>query len=155
MCVRGITRSLFMWVLVSSGQLHPLPFYCRYQRGCKLLILAFLVTSVATITSFKPDVKMGRSLGLWQRVKPDLISMCQRCSSSLCLFSTAFCFCFFSLLSWSFLARLLGLISTGSSGFTFFCRKTEVGRANEDRHRFFYCQISYLNLQSIIVILGW
>lgn len=50
----------------------------------------------------------------------DLISMCQRCSSSLCLFSTAFCFCFFSLLSCSFLARLLGLISTGSSGFTFF-----------------------------------
>ncbi|TNN89282.1 hypothetical protein EYF80_000570 [Liparis tanakae] len=29
---------------------------------------------------------------------------------------TAFCFCFFSLLSCSFLARLLGLISTGSSG---------------------------------------
>lgn len=52
----------------------------------------------------------------------DLISMCQRCSSSLCLFSTAFCFCFFSLLSCSFLARLLGLISTGSSGFTFFYR---------------------------------
>lgn len=50
----------------------------------------------------------------------DLISMCQRCSSSLCLFSTAFCFCFFSLFSCSFLTRLLGLISTGSSGFTFF-----------------------------------
>lgn len=55
----------------------------------------------------------------------DLISMCQRCSSSLCRFSTAFCFCFFSLLSCSFLARLLGLISTGSSGFTFFYRGTE------------------------------
>lgn len=50
----------------------------------------------------------------------DLISMCQRCSSSLCLFSTAFCFCFLSLFSCSFLTRLLGLISTGSSGFTFF-----------------------------------
>lgn len=62
--------------------------------------------------------------------KSDLISMCQRCSSSLCLFSTAFCFCFFSLLSCSFLARLLGLISTGSSGFTFFCRDTEEGGTN-------------------------
>lgn len=59
---------------------------------------------------------------LMRRFGLDLISMCQRCSSSLCLFSTAFCFCFFSLFSCSFLTRLLGLISTGSSGFTFFYR---------------------------------
>lgn len=56
--------------------------------------------------------------------KSDLISRCQRCSSSISLFSTSLCFCFFSLLSCSFLARLLGLISTGSSGLTFFYRHT-------------------------------
>lgn len=54
------------------------------------------------------------------KAEDDLISMCQRCSSSCCLFSTDFCFCLRSLTSRSFRARLLGLISTGRSGFTFF-----------------------------------
>ncbi len=60
----------------------------------------------------------------------DLISMCQRCSSSCCLFSTDFCFCFRSLTSRSFRARLLGLISTGRSGFTFFYKKTLVNNCS-------------------------
>lgn len=86
----------------------------------------------------------------WKQVKvtnfgheSDLISMCQRCSSSLCRFSTAFCFCFFSLLSCSFLARLLGLISTGSSGFTFFYRR---GDKTNVSHCIFYTTLVQIKL---------
>lgn len=78
----------------------------------------FFVYSAPTFSNLMSEVEEIKVTNFGH--ESDLISMCQRCSSSLCLFSTAFCFCFFSLLSCSFLARLLGLISTGSSGLTFF-----------------------------------
>lgn len=54
------------------------------------------------------------------------MSMCQCWSSSSCLLSMDFWFCFLSFSSRSFLARVLGLMSTSRSGFTFFCKKLKL-----------------------------